>query len=217
MKNLFNPEGPIFRFFCNVCDLIFVNMLAILCSLPLITIGAAITASHKICQNIIFDENSGVIAPFFRAFKENFKHATITWLVSLLILAGLAVNVYFLLVFFSGIAETLLLILYAIFAAMAVGISGLMYPLIARYENRLREHFRNALLLFIQKLPLALLIVALNLLPVVFWATMELLFIQSVPFWVLIGFALITLFETMLLKSTFRQAEERRDEALEAE
>ena len=211
MKELFNPENPVFRFFCSVADLIFVNMLMILCSLPLVTLGAAFAASHKICQNIILDEGGGVITPFFRAFKENFKQATITWLVSLLVLAGLGVNVYFLFVFYTGAARTLLLILFGFFAVLTVGISGLMFPLVVRYQNRLREHFRNALLLFIQKLPLALLIIAMNILPWMLSLLLPVFSIQSVPFWVLIGFGLLVLLETLLLKSTFLQLEARRD------
>ena len=217
MKELFNPENPIFRFFCNVADLIFVNMLMILCSLPLVTIGAAFAAGHKLCQNIIFDEGGGVVAPFFRAFKENFKQATITWLVSLLVLAGLGVNVYFLFVFYTGAARTLLLILFAFFAALTVGISGLMFPLMVRYENRLREHFRNALLLFVQKLPKAVLVIVMNLLPVLLTVFMPAFSVQAAPFWVMIGFALTVLLETLLLKSTFLQLEARRDELHEDE
>ena len=211
MKELFNPENPIFRFFCNVADLMFVNMLMILCSVPLVTIGASFAAGHKICQNIIFDEGSGVVLPFFRAFKENFKQGTITWLVSLLILAGLGVNVYFLFVFYTGAARTLLLVLFGFFAVLTVGISGLMFPLMVRYQNRLREHFRNALLLFVQKLPLAILIIAMNILPWMLSLLLPVLSIQSAPFWLMIGFELLILLETLLLKSTFLQLEARRD------
>ena len=44
MSSFFSMDSPVMRFLSRVCDLIILNLLAIVCSIPIVTIGAYITA-----------------------------------------------------------------------------------------------------------------------------------------------------------------------------
>ena len=68
-------------------DLLVLNLLAILCSLPIFTIGAAVTALDDVCFRMIRQEGSSVVRGYFHAFRANFKRGI---LLGLLFLAAAA-------------------------------------------------------------------------------------------------------------------------------
>lgn len=81
-------------FFKKTMDVVFVNFLWIITSLLgiLLTLGAATSAMYKVIYKIIYyDEPTSVFKEFVKGFKENFKPATLTWLILLI----LAIPLYF--------------------------------------------------------------------------------------------------------------------------
>ena len=83
MKNLFNYDGPLMEALTWIADMVILNLLCILCCLPVITAGASVAAAHKVTQNWIFQENQPVVRTFFRSFRQNFRQATVVWLITL--------------------------------------------------------------------------------------------------------------------------------------
>jgi len=79
-------DSPIMRFLGKIADLMIVNVLTIICSIPIFTIGPALTAAHYVCLKIVRKEEGYVIKNYFKAFKENFKQATVIWLILLAII-----------------------------------------------------------------------------------------------------------------------------------
>lgn len=70
------------------------NILWLLCSLPVFTIGAATTALIYSCMKLHKDEGY-VTKNFFGSFKENFKQSTIIWLIYLILGALIVLNLLF--------------------------------------------------------------------------------------------------------------------------
>ena len=68
----------------RVADLILLNILCILCCIPIVTAGASITALYYVTLKMARDEESYIIRSFFRSFKQNFKQATIINVILLL-------------------------------------------------------------------------------------------------------------------------------------
>lgn len=66
MKNLFSLENPVMQFLSRVGEMMIANVLFLVCSLPIVTGGAALTALNRGMQNIAFGEDTGVVKPFFR-------------------------------------------------------------------------------------------------------------------------------------------------------
>ena len=82
-----------------------------------------------------------------------------------------------------------------------------IFPLIARYENTLREHFVNAGVLMIVKLPRTLAMVLLNALPAIIAYFSLPLFFKTLIFWLLLGFAFASYIASTLLTPVFRELE----------
>ena len=64
MRNLFNLDNPFVQFLARVGDLIIVNVLFLLCCLPVVTAGASVAAMHKVTQAMALDEDNGIVKTF---------------------------------------------------------------------------------------------------------------------------------------------------------
>ena len=74
---LFNMNSGFFKFINRLLDVLFLNFLWIICSLPIVTIGAATCAAFSISLKMVDDEEGYIGKAFFKEFKKNFKQGTL--------------------------------------------------------------------------------------------------------------------------------------------
>ena len=86
MGRFFNLDSPVMVALTKMADLIIVNLLAFFCCLPIITVGASMTALHYVVLKIVRDEECYIVKSFFKSFKENFKQATGIWLIEVVLI-----------------------------------------------------------------------------------------------------------------------------------
>lgn len=127
--------------------LILVNILWVICSLPVITIGASSTAACYLCLKLINDDECNVVKAFFKSFKENFKQGTIIWL--FVGPAFYAVTLCTNIIFgedagFFGKIGCFIFILFFAFTVFYV------FPLLAHYHNTVKNFFKNSFFLGLQ-------------------------------------------------------------------
>ncbi len=168
---IFNQNSKLIKFVNKIIDLIWLNFLWVIFSLPLITIGASTCAAFSVTLKMVDDEEGYIARSFIKAFRQNFKQATIMWCITapLLYLAYLIWQVvlkadsteYFFLLILGAILYTALLIVFNLYT----------YPLIARYENSLKNMIKNSLGICLTYFGRTVLILALLLLEgaIIFW------------------------------------------------
>ena len=64
------------KFLARLIDIVIVSALWLLCSIPVITIGASTTAMYDMTLHMVFDDTSGIVYTFFTSFRKNFGRAT---------------------------------------------------------------------------------------------------------------------------------------------
>lgn len=178
MGRFFDMDSPIMRVLNRVADLMILNLLMIVCCIPIITVGAAYTAMHYVILKMIRGEEGYLVRGFFKSFKENFKQATLIWLLMLLVIV---VYVGDAVIFsFSGITFPKAMVI----AVIAVGvilflISMYVFPLLARFENSIRNTIKNAALIAVGNLPKTILMAVFYALPLVisYFSTYAMLFV----------------------------------------
>ncbi len=207
MKKLFDMDNPVVRFMGRVGDLIVLNALFLVCSLPVVTAGAALTAMIRVIQGYLTQSEPGMFKSFFHAFRQNFKQATAAWLILLLLLGAMGYNFFLIHANFTGGLAMGMRILMGSLTVVILAAAGYVFPLIARYENSLRQHLLNALILAVAKLPRTLCIVVLNALPAALACFSLRVFFYSIAIWVLVGFAAICYLDCLLLRPVLRQLE----------
>ena len=78
--NYMNQDNKILNMFSRIIDLILLNFLFLLTSIPIFTLGASMTALFSVSLKMVRNEESYIARNYFHAFKKNFKQATLAFL-----------------------------------------------------------------------------------------------------------------------------------------
>ena len=149
----FSYESKFSHILLKLCWSCYLNLLWFICSLPIVTIGASTTALYYASLKLVREEDSSLTRQFFRSFRENFKQATVLWLILLgvgLFLGADGYILYHLRLSAAGpLAVMWTLLLAVVFAAAVIYVIVLLYvfPLTASVQNTNRAMLKNAFLI----------------------------------------------------------------------
>ena len=208
MRDFFNIDSPFMQLLTRVGDLIIVNVLFLVCCVPIVTIGAATAALHKVGQAIVYDTDNGIFKTFFRAFRDNFKQATALWLMMLVFAAAMGCNYLLISGFVAGTLATVLKCVLVAAIVLVLVLAAYMFPMMVRYTNTLRELATNALILAVVKLPRTVALVLLSCLPMLVLVLSLETFLDTLVFWLAIGFGFTAYMSASVLRPVFRELEE---------
>ena len=161
MKEIFGFEGGFTAACSRIFDLMILGFLWILCSLPIITIGASTTALYTVMLKLVKNEEGYIFKVFLHAFKLNFKQSTIIWLI-LLLCGGVCFVDYRISEMMPGTLGMVFKSVFLLLAFFLISVTIYSFALTARYENTIGATLKNALLLTVAKLPYTILMTALT-------------------------------------------------------
>ena len=202
MRGFFNMDGPVFVFLNKVADLVILNLLFILCSIPIITIGCSMTAMDYVLLKKKEGSESYLWKMFFHSFKENFKQSTIIWICMMLAAFVLYVD-FRMLPQFKGPMGIALLVVVAMGAFFWLILSIYVFPLQSRFENPIRQTIKNAVLMSLANAPKTILLVVISIAAAAITLWNVYTIVWGVLFWIMIGFALIQEINTRFLHKMF--------------
>lgn len=203
MGTIFNLDSPIMRALSRMADLLVLNLLTLVCCIPVITAGASLTALHYMTLKMARHEECYIIKGFFKSFKENFKQATIIWLLFLVAVVVLAGDFYIL--HYAEFAySTVFKVIIMIVAILVVFTGTFVFPTLAKFDNPVFRTIKNALVISILQFPKTITMIILNLIPVVL-----MLIIQLVPFSVLFGFSVPAFVSAYMYSNFFKKLEDQ--------
>lgn len=215
MKNLFNLDNPVFQVLSRLADLAVLNMVCLICCLPVVTMGPALVALNRTVYDLTLERCGGLLRTYFRAFRRNFRQGTVAGLLGLLAASALVCDFLLLRLYYTGSAYTLFICLIYLLGFLTVGVLAYLLPLVGRYENRLSQHFQNALILSIRYLPKTIAMVFLHLLPLILVLFFPNMLVYTLPFWIFIGLGFLAQADAYLLRPVFEMLERSRDEVPE--
>ncbi|MBD5540387.1 MAG: YesL family protein [Lachnospiraceae bacterium] len=204
MGNVFSLDSPLFRVCSKIADIFLLNLIFVLTCIPVITIGASLTALHFISMKMIKGEEGYIIRGFLKAFKENFKQATGIYLIMALIGTVLGTDLYF----WMNLEGTISVIMSAVsIAACCAWILGLIYVFVlqATFENPIKRTIINSFLVALQQLPITLFLAVYY--GVIVYFILQ-FFIADV-FMVLYGFGLAAFGSAVLYRAALKKYVER--------
>jgi len=184
---MFNIDHPIVNSLNKITDIIILNLIVIVLSLPIITIGATWTAMYYVTIKMVKNEESYILKDFFKSFKQNFLQSTVIWLINLILLSLFGINI---MILGGGSVVNISrasLVLVILMAFILFSFMTYVYPLQARYYNPVRITIKNALLLSLANLPYTVLFIVVSLLPFIILLTKYGVYIS--PVIILIGFS----------------------------
>lgn len=159
--NIFSMDSMLGRVLYWIADIFILNILWIIFSLPIFTIGASTTALYYSMMQRQRRDESYIHKNFIKAFKENFKQSTILWLimilVALVLFADLRIGLFFninqnLLIGKIFIVVSVILMIPYLFVLLYI------FPIQAKFENTIKDNLKNAILMAIGHLGYTLLL-----------------------------------------------------------
>lgn len=203
MSKLFRMDSPLMRFLTKIADLMVLNILFCITSIPLITIGASWTALYSVTLKMVRDEEGSVSRSYFRSFRQNFRQATLLWLGVLVALALLVLDIRVLNGMAGGTAPGLLRVGVEILALLGIMVLQYLFPSLARFEASLADTLKNACMMALAHLPKTALMTAAVVGAV--WITLinNTTIAVGLMVWPLIGFSLMAFGNSGILRKIF--------------
>lgn len=203
MRSLFNMDGPLFEFLNKMADLIILNLLFIICCIPIITIGDSFTAMAYVLLKKKEGSEGYIWKQFFHSFKENFRQSTIIW-VFMMIGAFILYVDFRMLNQFQNPFKTVMLVVIMLGVFFWLVLAIYAFPLQSRFENPIKQTVQNAILMSLANAPKTILLIAITLAAgaITLWNTYTI--VWGVLFWIMIGFALIQEINCRFLHKMFK-------------
>lgn len=204
--NFFVIDSPLMRTLGKIGDIIFLNLLFVVTSIPLFTIGTALSAMYTVTMKIVRGQDPAVIREYFRAYKRNFRTATVCWVAMALAAALLFVDFRLI-----GVLEGTVRSAARILLGAVLGLWCLMFlylfPYIARFENTILQSMKNAWMLSVAHLPstLFMLIITGGLVIATLYTSRS--FVIATILWTFFGFAAVAWVQSYLLVRIFSKYE----------
>ncbi len=154
---MYQEQHIIIRILTHIFDFILLNILWLLTSIPIVTLGAATAALYSVMMSVVEKKEGYIIKDYWKAFCRNFKQSTVVWILLLFLGACLWFDL------------TLIGVVPGLFRQIGTVVLGavlifyfmeciFVFPLIAKFENSIGNMIKNALLIPVSRLPYALMI-----------------------------------------------------------
>lgn len=199
-----NLDSPFMLLLGKMADLLWLNVLTMLCCIPLVTIGASMTALHYMSLKIVRNEECYITRGYFKSFKENFRQSTVIWLLLFLVIGILAGDFYIMrnteLEFHIAIQVIISAVgILVLFAAMY------LFAVQAKFQNKITQTIKNAFVISILQFPKTLLMIVLWVLPLAVLLVSD----RLIPIVFFFGLSLPAYLSAMLYSKFFKKLEDQ--------
>ena len=183
-------ESKFYQYALLAFELMKLNVVAVVCSLPVVTIGAVWTGMYAAVSELSNDSGS-TVKNFFAGFKKNFLRSTLHWLLLLLFFVLTAADLYVLNVTPDGQISKAAVIAPLIISFFAFLAGGFLFPLINIFKAPFMQTIRICVVFSVKYFLRSFFVLFLNLIPFILLYFNTSIFMSVIPLWVLIAFALI--------------------------
>lgn len=197
MGRFFDIDNPVWRFIGKFADILGLNILWFLCSIPIVTIGPATTAVYYVTLKLVRDEEGYTMRSFFKSFKQNLKQGIIIWCImgGIAIILGLDLYIY-LNGGMSGNFQKVMLVIFFAVTFVYMMTMTYVFPVLAKFDNTVKNIIKNAVLISIRHLPQTILMMIIN-------TALVLVAVFIFPPLVFFGLPLIAFFDSYFLVKIF--------------
>lgn len=191
MGRFFNMDSGLFRFLSRLADLMILNILFLLTCIPIVTIGASCTALYYVTMKMARDEDAYIARSYFKSFKENFKQATIIWIIALALIIVLFFDFQILSVMSASFVTVVRIALISVSLIVAM-VLLYTFPVLAKFYNSIKNTVKNAFFMSIRHFPKTILMLVISIGAVVLTFLSAFTLTWGILIWLMFGFALIS-------------------------
>lgn len=158
-QEFFRTDHGIWRLFARIGDLIILTILTIVCSLPVITLGSALSALYYVTFHLVEGYHEHVCRDFLHSFRQNLVQGMGLSVIMIGMGAMVAFDVWFMRQFMA-VSEGILLyvgwVICLLLGFLWLLLMMYLFPLQARFYNRVSTTIWNALVIGFSRLPISI-------------------------------------------------------------
>ena len=177
-------------FLSDALDFIVINLIAVVCAVPVVTAGASFSALAGVMTAYALEQSPIRVKDFFVRFRAVFLRATVSWMILLVLGALFFMNLRIAENMPSALRMATIsgLLFFALCLALA---SVVLFPMLSfTEEKKLPKLWKNAFLVGIAKLPRTLPMAAIQSIPLLIAIFAPQIFLLLSPIWLVIWFSL---------------------------
>lgn len=203
-------ESKFYSILTTISNLIIVNLLFIIGSLPVITAGVSMRALYATIIKMELGE-SNIKQVFCSEYFKKFGTVLLSSVIFVLTTIVLLFDFVIITQFWNSASADLCVGLVISAGTATLLTAEYYFPLIAAYNLKVLAAIKSSLILSMRYLPRSILISVINLLPMslVYFGTY--IFRVILPIWLCIGFAISAYINVRLLKPAFADVESRKN------
>lgn len=205
MKSIFSYDSKLMQSLMVIGDYIILNLLFVLCSLPLFTIGAAqagLYSAIRVLQDK--EDNSSLTRAFFKGFRTGFGTVTLVWCVFFVCMGLLVYNLVLVLLFhYAGGHAPLLMSIAAL--ALCILFQSMTTLFHSRFSCTAWQLVRNAWFLVLAHPLRAVLVAVMTWLPLLVALSDPFVFMSATPFWLVAYYSLAFRLNFSVMKKPFQE------------
>lgn len=198
-------DSTLIRFGTILTSVIELNILWLICSLPVVTAGTATVAVYYTMYQILENGDDAVFQPFFRGFRQNFKQSTLLWLPILVAGSILIFDWAYLIANFQQFASLLWLV-YAVILFAYLVILTHAFAIMGRYKSTTGQLLKNCFLLFMMNFLRSISVIFMSIAPVLVLFFLPEMVIKTLPLWVFFVFGAMFLINSKLFLQSFEHS-----------
>lgn len=200
-SSFFSPKSRGTRFLTAIANLILVNIIFVITSLPVFTLGASVTSLYRITIAILAGDNPSVFRDYMRCFRDNFFKATGLLLFYAAAVALFVFEVYMVKTTMPAESQWVAFTAY-FFLILLAACSLYTFPLLAWFDETYVQLLKNSLFISITNLPVTIMYLVIS-------AGFAYLVYQfptiTLSGMIFMGFAVLALFYSLFLKKIFEK------------
>lgn len=193
MLQIFSMDGPLYKFLSTLANIVIINILWLITVIPVITFGPATEAAIYTLTKVYKGEDSKLIRKYFKEFRDGFKKNMAAGLIVLISAAVVAMDLF---IFYnllksydySGSKEMIKIIGIA-FVILYIILFSFFMPLMATFENSIRQNLKNSLLLGVRRFYIALPMGLITFIPLMIFLYDQQFFMKIFMLFLMLGFA----------------------------
>ncbi len=205
-SKIFNPDNIIMSFFSRILDVIVLNFLFIICSIPILTIGSSLTAMYSITLKMVKNEETHIIRGFFKAFKANFRQGTIVGIIAIIIGIFITIDLRIIYIINNDNLKILQLLCYIV-AFWGYIVFLYAFPILARFVHTIKEVFKNSFMVSIINFKWTLALILLNapFVLMLFYSVVSMLLLFTIM--IIFGFSGLAMIQSFIFRKIFEKYE----------
>ena len=211
MKGFFSYDGYLICILTKIMYVVAVNLLFLLCSIPIVTMGVSASAGYTVLFRFRKNDEVNILSTFFRAFRDNFKLATLIWAGMLVIGGTLVLNYYYLYQSKLAGGDLIRAVLNIVLVLLAI-LWIYVFPAVAYFKNTVKGYLKFSAGIALAKLPWTIVLCFIYVVPVLAFLLMARFSSVGIIFLMCCGFSLPAYIAAGIFIEIFSQFEDQSDD-----